>query len=116
MYPDAGLKDARDKADAARKLIQSGTDPAAARDADRAKQAHDAANTFESVAADWLDHQANRWSHDTKGRIWQTLKADIFPELGQRPMLGIKPAEVMREVQRIEAWGASDQAGRFSSG
>ena len=31
VYPDVGLKDARDKADAARKLIQSGTDPAAAR-------------------------------------------------------------------------------------
>lgn len=112
VYPDVGLKDARDKADAARKLIQSGTDPAAARDADRAKQAHDAVNTLEAVAAAWLAHQSNRWSHDTKGRIWQTLKADIFPVLGSRPMVGIKPAEVMREVQKIEARGAADQAGR----
>lgn len=112
VYPDVGLKDARDKADAARKLIQSGTDPAAARDADRAKQAHDAVNTLEAVAAAWLAHQSNRWSHDTKGRIWQTLKADIFPVLGRRPMVAIKPAEVMREVQKIEARGAADQAGR----
>jgi integrase len=112
VYPEVGLKDARDKADAARKLIQLGTDPAAARDADRAKQAHEAVNTFEAVAAAWLAHQSNRWSPDTKGRIWQTLKADILPVLGHRPMVGIKPAEVMREVQKIEARGAADQAGR----
>lgn len=112
VYPEVGLKDARDKADAARKLIQLGTDPAAARDASRAKQTHEAANTFQCVAADWLEHQASRWSHDTKGRIWQTLKADIFPALGSRPMASIKPAEVMREVQKIEARGAADQASR----
>lgn len=112
VYPAVTLKDARDKADAARKLVQQGTDPAAARDADRAKQAHDAANTLEAVAAAWLAHQSTRWSPDTKARIWQTLKADVLPELGSRPMAAIKPAEVLRQVQRIEARGAGDQAAR----
>ncbi len=112
VYPQVSLKEARDKTEAARKLIQAGTDPAAAKEAERARQAHEAVNTFEAVAADWLAHQSARWSADTKGRIWQTLKADIFPELGERPMVSIKPAEVMRQVQKIEARGAADQAGR----
>lgn len=112
VYPEVSLKEARDKTDAARKIIQAGTDPAAARDAERARKAQEAVNTLEAVAADWLAHQSNRWSPDTKGRIWQTLKADIFPEVGQRPMVSIKPAEIMRLVQKIEARGAADQASR----
>lgn len=112
VYPAVGLKDARDKANAARELLRTGQDPAQARDDQRQQQAHDAANTFEAVAAAWLAHQSNRWSPDTKARIWQTLAADIFPELGQRPMVAIKPAEVMHQVQKIEARGAGDQAGR----
>ncbi len=112
VYPEVSLKEARERAEAARKVMQAGDDPAKARDAERAKQAHDAANTLEAVAADWLAHQSARWSASTKARIWQTLSADIFPRLGARPMVSIKPAEVMREVQKIEGRGAGDQAGR----
>jgi integrase len=112
VYPAVGLKDAREKAEAARKVIQSGADPAALRDARRAEQAHEAANTLQAVAAAWLAHQSDRWNPDTKARIWQTLKADVFPELGHRPMADIKPVEIMREVQKIESRGAGDQAGR----
>lgn len=112
VYPDVGLKEAREKADAARKALQTGDDPGELKKAAKAQQAHEAANTFKAVAADWLTHQAGRWSHDTRARIAQTLNADIFPALGERPLVAIKPAEVMRAVQKIEARGAGDQAGR----
>ena len=112
VYPDVGLKEARDKAEAARKTLQAGNDPAEVKKAEKAKQAHEAANTFKAVATDWLAHQSGRWSDDTRARIAQTLKADIFPVLGARSLVAIKPGEVMRAVQKIESRGAGDQAGR----
>lgn len=112
VYPAVGLKEAREKAEAARKTLQAGDDPGEVKKADKAKQAHEAANTFKAVADEWLAHQAGRWSDDTRARIAQTLKADIYPAMGARPLVAIKPAEVMRAVQKIEARGAGDQAGR----
>lgn len=112
VYPDVSLKEARDRADAARKTLQAGDDPGEVKKAERAKQAHEAANTLKAVALEWLDHQSTRWTPDTKARIRQTLTADVFPALGARPLAAIRPAEVMQAVQKVEARGAGDQAGR----
>ncbi|MEQ1659774.1 MAG: Arm DNA-binding domain-containing protein, partial [Hylemonella sp.] len=50
VYPAVSLKDARDQATAARKVLQSGDDPGALRKADKAKAVHEAVNTLEAVA------------------------------------------------------------------
>ncbi len=112
VYPDVSLKEARDRAYTARKSLQAGDDPGEVKKAERAKQAHEAANTLKAVALEWLEHQSNRWTPDTKSRIRQTLSADVFPALGARPLAAIRPAEVMQAVQKVEARGAGDQAGR----
>jgi integrase len=112
VYPAVTLKAARDAAELARATLKAGANPGEAKKAERAKQAHEAANTFEAVAMAWLKHQAARWTDDTRGRILQTLKADVFPSMGGQPLTAIKPGDVMRVVQKIEARGAGDQAGR----
>ena len=112
VYPEVGLKDARNKMAVARKAIKEGIDPSAARKAEKQKKLTEAENTLQAVAADWLAHQSEKWTHDTKARIWQTLKADLFPTLGNRPLAHIKPKEIMRAVQKVEGRGAGDQAGR----
>lgn len=112
VYPNVGLKAARDLATEARKVLQAGADPGEQRKAGKAKAAHEAGNTLEGVARGWLSHQSARWAVVTVARITASLEADIFPELGGRPMASIKPGEVMAAVKKIEARGASDQAGR----
>ncbi len=112
VYPDVGLKDARELATNARKVIQAGDDPGELRKADKAKVAYEFANTLQSVAGDWMTHQASRWEAETAGRIRASLEADIFPTLGARPMASIKPGEIMTAVKKIEARGAGDQAAR----
>lgn len=112
VYPAVGLKDARALAAAAREVLQAGDDPGQQRKADKAKAAHESANTLQAVAADWMKHQASRWEAETAGRIRASLEADVFPTLGARAMAGIKPGEVMAAVKKIEARGAGDQAGR----
>ena len=112
VYPAVSLKVARDRAADARKLMQGGDDPGALRKTDKAKAAHEASNTLEAAARDWLAHQSARWAPVTLARIAASLEADIFPELGARPMAGVKPGEVMAAIKKIEARGAGDQAGR----
>ena len=112
VYPEIGLKDARELAAVARKALDDGSDPGALKKAGKVKAAHESANTLEAVAADWFAHQAARWDKTTFERIRASLAADVFPVLGARPMASIKPGEVMAVVKKVEARGAGDQAGR----
>lgn len=112
VYPGVGLKAARDLAGAARQVLADGNDPGELRRAEKTKNAHEAVNTLESVANDWMTHQASRWDPDTAVRIRASLATDIFKPLGARPLASIRPGEVMLAVKKIEERGAGDQAGR----
>src|SRR5574343_2089075 len=54
VYPAVGLKEAREKAEVARKTLQGGDDPGEVKKAEKAKQAHEAANTCKAVTEDGL--------------------------------------------------------------
>lgn len=112
VYPSVSLKDAREQAAQARKALQAGDDPGLLRKISKIKAAHEAVNTLQAVCLEWHQHQAARWTPVTAERILASLKADIFPTLGARPMASIKPGEVMTAIQAIEKRGAGDQAGR----
>ena len=112
VYPTVTLKEARSRARAARDLLRSGADPGALRKAEKAKVAYEAANTLEALARDWLAHQSARWAPITLSRITASLETYVFKSLGNRPASSIRPGELMAAVKRIEAGGASEQAGR----
>jgi integrase len=112
VYPETGLKAARDRASEARKTLKGGSDPGELRKAEKAKIVHETVNTLEAVSRDWLAHQAARWAPITLARIRASLEADVFPALGARPIASIKPGEIMAAVKKVEARGAADQADR----
>ncbi|MFO1220317.1 MAG: tyrosine-type recombinase/integrase [Burkholderiaceae bacterium] len=112
VYPEVSLKEARERRDEARKIIERGDDPSELKKAARAKADHEARNTFEAVARDWLTHQAGAWTPAHAGRVQSTLEADVFPHIGRRPMAQIKPREVIDAVKAIEARGAGEVADR----
>lgn len=112
VYPAVSLKQARDLTNEARKVLADGGDPGELRRSEKVKVAHEAVNTLEAVSRDWLTHQASRWGAKTTQRILASLDADIFKPLGSRPLVSVKPGEIMAAVKKIEARGASEQAGR----
>jgi integrase len=112
VYPQVGLKAARDLANEARRVLQSGRDPGELRKTEKAKVVQETVNTLEAVSRDWLTHQAARWAPVTLARIRASLEADIFPSLGTRPIASIKPGEIMAAVKAVETRGAADQADR----
>jgi len=112
VYPEVGLKDARERRDDARRVLAGGADPGELRKAAKVQAEHEAGNTLQTVAADWLKHQAATWAPVTLAAIESSFKADVYPEIGGRPMAQIKPREVVAVVKAIEARGAAEAAAR----
>lgn len=113
VYPAVSLKQARDRRDAARKQLERGDDPGELKRAAKLQAAHEASNTFEAVARDWMTHQADALAPVTRQRIEAAFKSHVFPTIGTRPLAQLKPREVAAVVKAIEAAGAGDLAGRL---
>ena len=112
VYPEVSLKDARERRDDARRALARGEDPGELRKATKAQADHEARNTFQAVAEDWLQHQAASWAPVTLERIRAAFAVDVFPKIGAQPMAQLKPRDVIEAVRVIEARGAGEQAAR----
>ena len=115
VYPDVSLKDTRERRDAARKLLADGTDPSEYRKARKSARSDRAANSFESVAREWLAKYSTTWAATHGERIVRRFERDIFPWIGERPIADITAPEVLAVVRRIESRGDLETAHRSLS-
>ncbi|HCT4685821.1 TPA: tyrosine-type recombinase/integrase [Morganella morganii] len=109
VYPEVTLAEAREKRDAARKLLASGSDPAEAKKIAKAAQQANAENTFEAIAREWHTSKADRWSLRYRDEIIDTFEKDIFPYIGKRPIAEIKPLELLETLRKMEKRGALEK-------
>ncbi len=108
-YPEISLREARQRRDKARKLLQDGKDPSAERQAAKVDAAKASANSFETIARRWLARQdvaeatliKNRWLLDL-----------AIPEIGKRAITGITPREILTMLRKIESAGKLETAQR----
>ena len=112
VYPDVSLKDARDRRDAARKLLADGIDPGKNRKAQKAARADSLSNSFEVVTREWFAKYSATWVANHSNRIIRLFERDIFPWIGERPIADITVPEVLSVVRRIESRGALETAHR----
>jgi hypothetical protein len=110
VYPDVGLKDARERRDRSRKLIADGIDPAENRKALKSARISKGANSFEVVAREWLGKYSAIWSESHRIRAVRRFERDVFPRLGGRPITEVSPPELLDVLRRIEKSGAVDTA------
>jgi integrase len=108
VYPDTSAKLARQKLDDARQLLAKGVDPSGRRQAEKIA----VANTFESVAREWLTVQEKKLAATTYAKAVWALETLIFPFIGNRPINEIKAADVLKVVRRIEDRGLHETAHR----
>ena len=71
-YPELSLRDAREAAEAARKLVAQGIHPSQQRRLERIKTSVEHANTFEAVAREWV--ALRDWQEVTKARRLKMLE------------------------------------------
>jgi len=112
VYPDVGLKDARDRRDASRKLLSDGVDPSENRKAQKATRQDRAANSFEVVAREWYEKHASNWVEHHGDRIIRRFERDIFPWIGGKAIADVTAPELLAVVRRIESRGALETAHR----
>jgi integrase len=108
VYPETGLKEAREKRDTARKQIAGGIDPCESKKIYRQAAIADANSTFEIVAREWHSKFKAKWTDDHAGRLLARLERDIFPYLGKRPIDQIDAPELLLVMRRIESRGVLD--------
>jgi integrase len=109
VYPDVGLKDARERRDAARRELAAGIDPSASRKA----KALAGAESFEAVAREWLAKRAPGWAANHASKIERRLEADVFPYIGREPVNAITAPALLTVLRRVEARGALETAHRI---
>jgi integrase len=107
-YPDVTLKRAREKRDAARRLIADGVDPSVQRKAERAALAQ----SFGGVAKEWLELQTKSLAPETISILTARLDSGLYPYIGSRPIAAITVQEVLIALRRIEARGRHETAHR----
>src|SRR5262249_54011142 len=102
-YPDVGLKDARQRRDAARHNVAMGIDPSAERQAAK-KSVHPRPDlTFEAIAREWFDKRSPNWAPSHSHTVVQRLRDNIFPFIGARQIDQITPPELLEVLRRVEA-------------
>lgn len=112
VYPDVGLKDARQRRDDARKLLADDIDPGENRKAMKAVKQDRAANSFEVITREWYGKHAPNWAEHHGDRIIRRFERDIFPWIGGRPIADVTAPELLAAMRRIENRGALETAHR----
>ena len=112
VYPEVPLGSAREQCQSARKLLAAGTDPSQAKKETKRLRQLNAANTFEAVGREWLEHYREKWSTNHAGTILRRLEQDVFPEIGHRPIKDLKAADILALARKIESRGAYEMTRR----
>ncbi len=108
VYPDISLKQARERREAARRLIADGVDPAAKRRAELAV----GADSFEAVAREWFERFSRNWASSHKSNVIRRLELYLFPWIGSRPIARIEALEILSCLRRVERAGHLETAHR----
>jgi integrase len=112
-YPDTGLAEAREKRDAARKLLAVGVDPGAQRKAEKTAGTERAANSFEVIAREWLAVKQPEWTSKQFDKERDRLENHAFPRIGALPIADIGVAEIRPLLAHQVKQGHIEQAHRL---
>ncbi len=112
VYPDVGLKDARERRHETRKLVANGIDPSIHRQMEKARRYEALSNSVETVGREWLAKCAATVTPQYLARMLRRFEYNIFPYIGARPIAEVRAPELLAALRRIEARGAIDTAHR----
>lgn len=112
VYPEVPLVEARQRHKEAHKLVAAGTDPSLHKLEQQAARKLSAANTFEVVAREWINHKRSEWTPKYATTITNRLEVDIFPQIGKLPIDSIKLPTLLDMLREIEARGVYELSRR----
>ena len=108
------LKEARELAHAARKLLHDGVDPIARRNGERTQAALAATKsmTFDECCATYINAHRSKWRHPKSEQQWKSTLAVAAKTIGKLPVRDIDLALVLKVLEPI--WSSTpDTASRL---
>jgi integrase len=112
-YPTVSLADARTARDAAKRRLAAGIDPSQARKDEKRAARLSTENTFEAVAREWHANQKGGWTSGYANHVLVRFEADVFPQVGSRPIAEIEAPELLDMLRKVERRGALEIAKRL---
>lgn len=114
QYPLVTLKEAREQAFEARKLLANGVDPGEVKKA-AIVEASPAplGETVEQIAREWFEKFSKQWAPGHASKIERRLERDLYPHLGKAEISAVRPAELLAVARRVETRGAIETAHRL---
>jgi integrase len=117
-FPAISLREARDRAQAARKQATDGADPieerkrvARRREAQRQAAAESGARTFRAVALACITAEAPGWKSRRTELLWESsLERWAFPTLGDMPVAAVDRPAIRRAIEAV--WTSRPATGR----
>jgi len=112
VYPDVGLKEAREHREQARKQVANGIDPSEQRRMDKLAIIDKTQNTFEAVAREWWAQRTSSWAAGQAQRVIRRFEIDVFHWIGARSIRDLRAPELLSVLRRIESRGVLETAHR----
>ncbi|MDI9847320.1 tyrosine-type recombinase/integrase [Rhodoblastus sp. 17X3] len=113
VYPATGLKEARVAREEAKRRLANGQDPSLAKKLEKAAKAAASANTFETIAAEFLDKKRREGKAESTVSKLEWQLRFVPPAIGARPIAELTAPEVLAVLRPVEARGRRDTAHRL---
>jgi len=112
VYPTVTLAEARDRRDAARKLLSNGTDPSLERRLSKIAAAA-GGNSFREVAEEMLQKQLREGQDEGTIQKKRWLLVPAFETFGDRPIGEVTAPELLHALKKFEMRGRYESARRL---
>ena len=117
-YPIISLKEARERRDAAKKLLASGVDPNAEKKrlkSQQMTQSTELKNTVEALANEWFERHAFKISERRVKALRSILDNKVFPAIGFKPIAECEPIDFLNIAAVDEKAGHYEAAYKVMS-
>ena len=112
-YPLLSLKDARTKRDEAKRLLLDNIDPGAVKRAATAiAERNQPDRQFRAAAIRWHEQMRRRWKPRHADEVLRSLNREIFPALGDLPLVEIRRGDIRPIIEEMQGRGSIEQAHR----
>ncbi len=112
-YPEISLAEARVRRDELRRQKALGIDPSEHRATTKAAGLESAANSFETIAREWLAVKAHDWTTVHHDKEHDRLQNHAFPWIGKLPIAEVGVTEIRALLTRVAKRGHGEQAHRL---
>ncbi len=113
VFPDVGLKEARQRRDEARKQIAAGLNPSFEKKRAAVAASIGAANTFQAVAEEFIAKREREGIKGITADKARWLLGQLESALGSRPVAEIEPYELLAVLKKVELSGRYETAKRL---